>query len=183
MLETKGFFAYGSVTLHIGAMRSIELRCAIAHRTISRFRVWSFGPSRNDNLRSRHQRELRQARDHALVTTARLGGVERLVGGFQEIGSVHAGGGRRAGDADADGRDHRPGRPLRDLQADRFCHRQRPRRYGPAAAPQTPRPRTARYSRRRGAPNPKCRSRCRPAPGRRSAPIPACMRQESLRLP
>ena len=33
---------------HSGAMRSIELRCAIAHRRISRFRVWSFGPSRND---------------------------------------------------------------------------------------------------------------------------------------
>jgi len=25
-----------------------DLRCAIAHRGISRFRVWSFGPSRND---------------------------------------------------------------------------------------------------------------------------------------
>src|ERR1700694_972798 len=33
---------------HSGAMRSIELRCAIAHRRISRFRVWSCGPSRND---------------------------------------------------------------------------------------------------------------------------------------
>ena len=33
---------------HSGAMRSIELRCEIAHRRISRFRVWSFGPSRND---------------------------------------------------------------------------------------------------------------------------------------
>src|SRR5436309_2775189 len=29
-------------------MRSIELWCAIAHLRISRFRVWSFGPSRND---------------------------------------------------------------------------------------------------------------------------------------
>ena len=38
-------------------MRSIELRCAIAHRRISRFRVWSFGPSRNDDL-SRHARAL-----------------------------------------------------------------------------------------------------------------------------
>jgi len=28
-------------------MRSIELRCAVAHRRISRFRVWSCGPSRN----------------------------------------------------------------------------------------------------------------------------------------
>ena len=28
--------------------RSANLRCAIAHRGISRFRVWSFGPSRND---------------------------------------------------------------------------------------------------------------------------------------
>src|SRR6202040_2671663 len=26
-----------------------NLRCAIAHRGTSRFRVWSFGPSRNDN--------------------------------------------------------------------------------------------------------------------------------------
>src|SRR4051812_2629910 len=33
---------------HSGAMRSIELRCAISHRIISRFRVWSFGPARND---------------------------------------------------------------------------------------------------------------------------------------
>ncbi len=33
---------------HSWAMRSIELRCAIAHRRISRFRVRSFGPSRND---------------------------------------------------------------------------------------------------------------------------------------
>src|ERR1700722_15590093 len=31
-------------------MQSIELRCAIAHRRISRFRGWSFGPSRNDGL-------------------------------------------------------------------------------------------------------------------------------------
>jgi hypothetical protein len=29
-------------------MRRIKLRCATAHRRISRFRVWSFGPSRND---------------------------------------------------------------------------------------------------------------------------------------
>src|SRR5260370_33350979 len=29
-------------------MRSIELWCAIAHLRISRFPVWSFGPSRND---------------------------------------------------------------------------------------------------------------------------------------
>src|SRR5579863_2604915 len=28
-----------------------ELRCAIAHRRISRFRVWFFGPSRNDSAR------------------------------------------------------------------------------------------------------------------------------------
>src|SRR6185312_16315271 len=34
-------------------MRSIELRCAIAHQRISRFRVWSFGLSRKD-LRSLH---------------------------------------------------------------------------------------------------------------------------------
>src|SRR6266436_1179511 len=27
-----------------------DLRCAIAHRGISRFRVWSFGPSRNDEV-------------------------------------------------------------------------------------------------------------------------------------
>src|ERR1700730_10319269 len=27
----------------------IELRCAIAHRRISRLRVWSFGPSRHDD--------------------------------------------------------------------------------------------------------------------------------------
>src|SRR5437868_8229726 len=38
---------------HSGAMRSIELRCALAHRRISRFRVWSFGPSRNDGERFR----------------------------------------------------------------------------------------------------------------------------------
>jgi methylated-DNA-[protein]-cysteine S-methyltransferase len=30
---------------------SIELRCAIAHLRISRFRVWSYGPSRNDKWR------------------------------------------------------------------------------------------------------------------------------------
>src|SRR3954454_5300811 len=36
---------------HSGAMRSIELRCAIAHLRISRFRVWSFGPSRNDGVK------------------------------------------------------------------------------------------------------------------------------------
>src|SRR3954453_20179812 len=29
-------------------MRSIELWCAIAHLRSSRFRVWSYGPSRND---------------------------------------------------------------------------------------------------------------------------------------
>src|SRR6185369_17220445 len=34
---------------HSGARRRRELRCAIAHRRISRFRVWSFGPSRNDS--------------------------------------------------------------------------------------------------------------------------------------
>ena len=33
---------------HSGAMQSIELRCAIAHRRISRFRVWCCAPSRND---------------------------------------------------------------------------------------------------------------------------------------
>src|SRR5262249_14841268 len=33
---------------HSGAMRSIELWSALALRRISRFRVWSFGPSRND---------------------------------------------------------------------------------------------------------------------------------------
>src|ERR1700742_1665243 len=31
-----------------GRCVSIELWCAIAHLRISRFRVWSFGPSRND---------------------------------------------------------------------------------------------------------------------------------------
>ena len=34
---------------HSGAMRSIELRCAIAHRRISRFRVWCCAPPRNDD--------------------------------------------------------------------------------------------------------------------------------------
>ncbi|MDE5457166.1 hypothetical protein GWE18_30925 [Bradyrhizobium sp. CSA112] len=29
-------------------MQSIEPQCAIAYCGISRFRVWSFGPSRND---------------------------------------------------------------------------------------------------------------------------------------
>jgi hypothetical protein len=33
-----------------GERQSLELRCAIAHRSSSRFRVWSFGPSRNDGL-------------------------------------------------------------------------------------------------------------------------------------
>src|SRR5229473_3497616 len=33
---------------HSGARVSANLRCAIAHRGISRFQVWSFGPSRND---------------------------------------------------------------------------------------------------------------------------------------
>src|SRR6202162_2044887 len=32
-----------------GRCDSIELWCAIAHLRISRFRVWSFGPSRNDD--------------------------------------------------------------------------------------------------------------------------------------
>src|SRR6202048_3011379 len=31
--------------------RSANLRCAIAHRGISRFRVWSCGPSRNDDVK------------------------------------------------------------------------------------------------------------------------------------
>ena len=31
-----------------GRCEASNLRCAIAHRGISRFRVWSFGPSRND---------------------------------------------------------------------------------------------------------------------------------------
>src|ERR1700689_120815 len=31
-----------------GRIKDANLRCAIAHRGISRFRVWSFGPSRND---------------------------------------------------------------------------------------------------------------------------------------
>src|SRR5436190_1583310 len=35
---------------HSGAMRSIELWGALAPLRISRFRVWSFGPSRNDVL-------------------------------------------------------------------------------------------------------------------------------------
>src|SRR5262249_45835496 len=38
---------------HSGAMRSIELWCAIAHQRISRFRVWSFEPSRNDGANQR----------------------------------------------------------------------------------------------------------------------------------
>ncbi|MFK4700742.1 hypothetical protein ABIF42_006336 [Bradyrhizobium diazoefficiens] len=33
-----------------GAVHSTELWCAIAHLRISRFRVWSFGPSRNDGV-------------------------------------------------------------------------------------------------------------------------------------
>ncbi len=37
---------------HSGAVRSTELRCAVAHLRISRFRVWSFGPSRNDEVTS-----------------------------------------------------------------------------------------------------------------------------------
>src|SRR5579871_3809827 len=36
---------------HSGAMRSIELWCAVAHQRISRFRVWSYGPSRNDGVK------------------------------------------------------------------------------------------------------------------------------------
>ena len=36
------------LTSRSGAARRAELRCAIAHLRISRFRVWSFGPSRND---------------------------------------------------------------------------------------------------------------------------------------
>src|SRR5262245_59979729 len=35
---------------HSGAMRSIELWGALAPLRISRFRVWSFGPSRNDGI-------------------------------------------------------------------------------------------------------------------------------------
>src|ERR1700675_1985335 len=31
-----------------GRIEDANLRCAIAHRGISRFRAWSFGPSRND---------------------------------------------------------------------------------------------------------------------------------------
>jgi len=38
---------------HSGTMRRIELRCAIAHRRISKFRPWSCGPSRNDGGGSR----------------------------------------------------------------------------------------------------------------------------------
>src|SRR6202035_5961472 len=39
-----------SKTYHVipGRCEASNLRCAIAHRGISRFRVWSFGPSRND---------------------------------------------------------------------------------------------------------------------------------------
>src|SRR5579864_8140103 len=49
----QGRWAYGGmrfISSHSGAMRSIEPQCAIAHCGISRFRVWSFGPSRNDVL-------------------------------------------------------------------------------------------------------------------------------------
>ena len=45
-----------SIHRHSGAMQSIELRCAIAHLRISRFRVWSFGPSRNDSGYEREER-------------------------------------------------------------------------------------------------------------------------------
>jgi hypothetical protein len=40
-----------------GASVTSELRCAIAHRRISRFRAWSFGPSRNDVDKSSHSRD------------------------------------------------------------------------------------------------------------------------------
>jgi hypothetical protein len=39
--------------------QSANLRCAIAHRGISRFRVWSFGPSRNDHDHSSPERSPR----------------------------------------------------------------------------------------------------------------------------
>src|SRR6185437_16936343 len=42
---------------HSGAVRSTELWCAIAHLRIPRFRVWSFGPSRNDGNQSMKDRE------------------------------------------------------------------------------------------------------------------------------
>src|SRR5882724_8195345 len=59
-------------------MRSIELWCAIAHLRISRFRVWSFGPSRNDESRmaSSHRNDgkrLDQAGDNlAMASTNKL---------------------------------------------------------------------------------------------------------------
>ena len=43
-------------------MRSTELWCAIAHLRISRFRVWSFGPSRNDGGESHIHQQIRQQR-------------------------------------------------------------------------------------------------------------------------
>src|SRR5690348_2047974 len=39
-------------------MQSIELWCAIAHLRISRFRVRSYGPSRNDEAELHHHRAL-----------------------------------------------------------------------------------------------------------------------------
>src|ERR1700692_1817244 len=35
-----------------GRIADANLRCAIAHRGILRFRVWSFGPSRNDGVKA-----------------------------------------------------------------------------------------------------------------------------------
>jgi hypothetical protein len=50
---------------HSGAVRSTELWCAIAHLRISRFRVWSFGPSRNDGGESGASALLRPYPDRA----------------------------------------------------------------------------------------------------------------------
>src|SRR5258707_9274143 len=52
--------------------RSANLRCASAHRGISRFRVWSFGPSRND-ADSKHGEPA-----HAYLATGRLVKAARL---------------------------------------------------------------------------------------------------------
>src|SRR5882757_6673338 len=85
---------------HSGAVRSTELGCATAHRRISRFRVWSFGPSRNDGVgemigfsgkKTRHDTTVSADFHHALmreVMTTELLRIKVLIGTAILLGAI-----------------------------------------------------------------------------------------------
>src|ERR1700738_339711 len=73
--------------------RSANLRCATAHRGISRFRVWSFGPSRNDGVASINRRliDRRAKAGFEKIEIAALVGLPDVPGEHPAIAALEAG--------------------------------------------------------------------------------------------